>query len=478
MPKERVVVIGAGPAGLTAAYELLKKGADRFEVDVLEADPSYVGGIARTAMYKGCRFDIGGHRFFSKSQEIEDLWTEWMGTDMLTRTRMSRIYYDGKFFHYPLKATNVLGNLGLRTSVRVLASYARKRVSPIEPEVSFADWVTNRFGRRLFTMFFESYTEKVWGIPCTTLSADWAAQRIKGLSLTTAVRDAVFGKKEGDVVKSLIETFRYPRLGPGMMWERVRDLVVERGGRIHMNRRAEELRHTEGRITSILARGRDGAEQVFEMDHVISSAPIARLMPALIPSAPEEVRAAANSLSYRAFLTVVLIMNEKDVFPDQWIYIHDTTLQLGRIQNYKNWSPYMVPDPSMSCVGLEYFCDEGDELWTMSNAELIELGKREFGCLGMSGTDRVIDGTVVRMAKAYPVYDADYARHVDTIRRWVEAQAGNMQLVGRAGMHRYNNQDHAMMTALLSARNLMGGSFDPWKVNTDAEYIETRGAAE
>ncbi len=475
--REQVVIIGAGPAGLTAAYELTKHGADRFDVHVLEADPTYVGGIARTAQHRGYRFDIGGHRFFSKSDEIEALWAEMLGEHLITRQRLSRIHYDGRFYNYPLKPFNVLGNLGLRRAARVFASYVKARARPVEPERSFSDWVSNRFGRQLFGMFFESYTEKVWGIPCTELSADWAAQRIKGLSMRTAVRDMLIGKRtgpDGEVVKTLIEEFRYPRLGPGMMWEACRDTVEERGGHVHMDRRAIEVRLDGDRVVSVLAASADGVEQRFDADHVICSAPISVLVRTLRPSAPEPVAQAARSLKYRAFLTVVLAVGVKDVFPDQWIYIHDPALEVGRLQNYKNWSPEMVPDPTTSCLGLEYFCDAGDAFWSREDDDLIALGTREVERLGFVTADDVLFGTVVRMPKAYPVYDETYAQHVATIREWAERQAENLQLIGRAGMHRYNNQDHSMMTALLAARNVMGGDYDPWKVNTDAEYLEEK----
>jgi protoporphyrinogen oxidase len=454
---------------------LTKKAPEDFCVHVLEADPTYVGGIARTAEHRGYRFDIGGHRFFSKSAEIEALWSEMLGEDLLERQRLSRIHYDGRFYSYPLKPFNVLGNLGLLRSARVLASYGRAKAQPISPERSFSDWVRNRFGSQLFTMFFESYTEKVWGIPCAELSADWAAQRIKGLSLRSAVQDMIFGKTtgpDGKVVKSLIEAFRYPRLGPGMMWEAARDRIEERGGHVHMDRRATSVILDGDRVASVVARGSDGSEEQFETDHLVCSAPMSVLVRAVVPEAPAAVVEAARSLRYRAFLTVVLITRVKDVFPDQWIYIHDPNLLVGRLQNYKNWSPEMVPDPDTTCLGLEYFCDAGDAFWSRTDEDLIALGTEELTRLGFVDAADIAFGTVVRMPRAYPVYDASYAQHVATIRSWVEQQATNLQLIGRAGMHRYNNQDHSMMTALLAARNILGGDYDPWQVNTDAEYHE------
>jgi len=471
------VIIGAGPAGLSAAYELTKRGAGQYSVVVLEADPIHVGGIARTVEHRGYRFDLGGHRFFSKSDEIEALWTEMLGEPLLTRQRLSRIYYDGAFYNYPLKPLNVLGNLGLRRAAQVLASYGRARVQPIQPEQSFSDWVRNRFGDQLFSMFFEAYTEKVWGIPCTELSADWAAQRIKGLSMRSAVRDMLIGKSVGadeSVVKTLIEEFRYPRLGPGMMWEATRDRVVERGASVHMDQRVVSIVREGSLVTEVVAVDSGGQESRYPADHLICSAPMSVLVQTMEDSAPASVVEAAASLRYRAFLTVVLVTDQPDVFPDQWIYIHEPRLRLGRLQNYKNWSPAMVPDQSTSCLGLEYFCDAGDSLWTQDDEDLIALGTSELEQLGFLKGHKVQFGTVVRIPKAYPVYDEDYLGHIDTIRSWTDVQATNLQLIGRAGMHRYNNQDHSMMTALLAARNILGGDHDIWAVNSDAEYHEEK----
>jgi len=462
-----VSIIGAGPAGLTAAYELVTKGDGAFEVDVLEADPVHVGGIARTGEFKGCRFDIGGHRFFSKSDEIEALWTELLGAELLVRPRLSRIFYNGTFFDYPLKPANALLGLGPLTSARVLASYARARAFPIEPERSFADWITNRFGRRLFTIFFKGYTEKVWGMSCDDISADWAAQRIKGLSLTGAVREALFRRKPGDgeIIKTLIDEFRYPRLGPGQMWEAAHQKVEAGGGRVHLGCRVDALRWGDGLEVR-------AGDRVFASDHVISSMALRDLVEILDPAPPPEVLAAARALAYRDFLTVVLRVRERDVFPDNWIYIHDPSVKVGRLQNFKNWSPDMVSDPALSAIGMEYFCFEGDELWDSRDDALVELGRTELDRLGLVARASVIDGTVVRAPKAYPVYDDTYQASVETVRRWLAEAVPALQVVGRNGMHKYNNQDHSMMTALLAARNLMGAQYDVWAVNTDAEYHE------
>ncbi len=462
-------MIGAGPAGLTAAYELSKHGRRSI---VLEADPEYVGGIARTAEYKGYRFDIGGHRFFSKNQEIEDLWTEVLGDEMLVRARLSRIYYRGKYFDYPLRAFNALRNLGLLETFLCMASYARARLLPVRNPKNLEDWVSNQFGRRLFRIFFKTYTEKVWGIPTSELSADWAAQRIKGLNMLEAIKGALLprpkAKSRGEVIKTLIDEFRYPRYGPGQMWERVTKLLRERGSEVRLGWRVEQIRHAGGRVTSV-----SGAPGVVSGDEFVSTLPIRDLVSALEPPAPPAVREAADSLGYRDFLTVALVIDRADLFPDNWIYVHDPNVRVGRLQNFKNWSPFMVADPSRTCIGLEYFCFEGDGLWTATDAELLALAGRELESLGLCRRDEVVDGTVVRIRKAYPVYDDVYQQRVATVREWLSQALPNLHMCGRNGMHKYNNQDHSMMTALLVARNIAGTSeLDPWKVNTDAEYHE------
>jgi protoporphyrinogen oxidase len=470
MPK--VVIIGAGPAGLTAAYELSKSNVP---VTVLESSPDRVGGIARTERYKGFYFDIGGHRFFSKSQVIEDLWTEILGDEMLVRGRLSRIYYRHRFFDYPLKAFNVVRNLGPINVALAMASYVWARIRPIRNPRSFEDWTVNAFGRRLFNTFFKTYTEKVWGIPCSEISADWAAQRIKGLSMVSLLKATLLPKRKGPrekVIKTLIDQFRYPVHGPGQMWETCAEKVQAGGGALRMDVLVSRIARNGSGILALEGRRSDGSAERFEGSHFLSSMPIRELVDCLDPPAPEKVRKAAHALKYRDFLTVALMIEAEDLFPDNWIYIHEPDVKLGRIQNFKNWSPAMVPDPRFSCLGLEYFVNEGDEYWSMADADLVELGKRELGKLGLVDTGKVTDGCVVRMKKAYPVYDDLYAENVAVIREFLETEAANLQLIGRNGMHKYNNQDHAMMTGLLSARNILGGHFDVWKVNSDAEYHE------
>ncbi len=469
------VIAGGGPAGLTAAYELSKHGRTCV---VLEADPRMVGGISRTDNYKGYRFDIGGHRFFSKSREINELWREILGDEFLTRSRLSRIYYDRKFFHYPLKPADALYKLGLLRSTRIVASYLKARLRPIKPERSVEDWVVNRFGRELFEIFFKSYTEKVWGMPTSKITAEWAAQRIKDLSLVRAVTSALFGKlgrHRGEVIKTLIDEFHYPRLGPGQMWEVARDRIRTQGGAVHLDRRVVGIEHDGYQVTSFVTREVDGRHTRYLGRHFLSTLPIRDLIRAMNPPPPPEVVHAASSLKYRDFLTVVLIVNRADTFPDNWIYIHEPDVMLGRVQNFKNWSPDLVPDATKTSLGLEYFCFEGDDLWIKSDEELLAIGRREIDAIGLVSAADVVDGCVVRVPKAYPVYDDDYQAHLTVIREWLK-KFPNLELAGRNGMHKYNNQDHSMMTALLAARNILGlGHFDTWKVNTDAEYHEGTG---
>ena len=464
-----VAIVGAGPAGLTAAYLLTKAGK---RVVVLEADPDYVGGISRTVSYKGYRFDIGGHRFFSKSQAVEQLWTELLGPELLDRPRLSRIYYREKFFDYPIRPLNVLRNLGVSESLRALASYAHARLRPVREPRNVEEWVTNQFGRRLYEIFFRTYTEKVWGMRCTEISNDWAAQRIKGLSLKTAIFNGVGGsRRQSTTIKTLTDRFRYPRLGPGMMWEAARDRVVAGGGNVLLGRKVVGLERTD-HGWRVRACGPAGTE-TFPADHVIYSAPMQSLATMLEPPLPDTARTSAGALRYRDFIMIALMLPDRRPIPDNWIYIHDPSVRVGRIQVFKSWSQDMVPDPAMTCVGMEYFCFEGDGLWSSSDDELLALAGRELETLGLAARADVVDGHVVRQPKAYPVYDAEYVRHVQTVRDALASAYPGLHLVGRNGMHKYNNQDHAMMTAMLTADEIITGVHrDVWKVNVDAEYHE------
>jgi protoporphyrinogen oxidase len=466
--QRRVVIIGAGPAGLTAAYELSKHSVPTV---VLEADNT-VGGISRTVNYKGYLFDIGGHRFFTKWGEVNQVWNEILGDKFLARPRLSRIFYRKKFFYYPLRAKNALFGLGPIETVRIVFSYLQSRLVYYHNEQNLEQWVSNRFGKRLYEIFFKTYTEKVWGVPCAEIRAEWAAQRIQGLSLTTAIRNALFKQKKTSV-KTLINSFHYPERGPGQMWEMMTDYLAQQGCCVHMQRQVARIVHAGNRVVGLEARGPNGAER-FEGTDFISSMPIRELVNALDPPAPEHVRRAANKLRYRDFLIVSLIINRKDVMPDNWIYIHEPGVRVGRIQNFKNWSPHMVPDSSKTCLGMEYFVFENDDLWSSPDEKLIELAKREIAELGLAKAEEIEDGAVVRMPKAYPMYDNDWSRQVDIIRRYLESATPNLQLVGRNGMHKYNNQDHSMMTAMCAAQNIMGASHDLWAINTEAEYHEEK----
>ena len=463
-----VIIVGGGPAGLTAGYELMKHGVKSVVLE--KADR--VGGISRTETYKGYRFDIGGHRFFTKVEEVQVIWKEILGDDFIQVPRLSRIYYDGKFYDYPLALFKTLRNLGPIRSVLILISYLKaklkKKLTPWVKAETFEEWVIDCFGERLYRIFFKTYTEKVWGIPCSQIRADWAAQRIQDMSLKRAVINAVFGSQNA---KSLIKKFDYPRLGPGMMWERCQELLEVGGSPINLNTEVVKIEREENRITKVIAKQ---GEQTLELtaDHFINSMPISALVHRLDPAPPDHVLAAARGLKYRDFLIVSLIIKRDTLFPDNWLYIHCPEFRVGRIQNFKNWSPHMVPDEGKTCLGMEYFCSEGDDLWEMPDTKLIALASQEIIKLdlGVKSGD-VEDGCVIRQQKAYPVYDGEYRQHLQVLQDYFE-RFENLQTVGRNGMHRYNNQDHSMLTALLAAKNILGEKHDLWNVNVERSYHE------
>jgi protoporphyrinogen oxidase len=462
---KRIVILGAGPAGLTAGYAAVKRGLEPL---ILEQDRQ-VGGISRTVDYKGYLFDIGGHRFFTKSEEVKRIWHEILGPELLMRPRLSRIYYKNRFFFYPLRPMNALLNLGPWEAVRVLTSYAAAQLRPSGEIVSFEDWVTKRFGKRLFQIFFKTYTEKVWGISCRELRADWAAQRIKSLSLFKAVLDA-FGLARKKSITTLIDEFEYPAKGPGQMWAKAQVLIERARGRVVLNTRVAGIRHEGNRAVAVITR--TGQEQrEIAGDHFISSLPLKDLILSLDPAAPDHVRRAAAGLRYRDFFTVGLIIEKEHTFPDNWIYIHSPEVRVGRIQNFKNWSPSMVPDPSHTSLGLEYFCFETDEIWSRPDAELVAMATRELGILGLAKPGQVLDGVVIRSKKTYPIYDAGYQEHIAAIRGYL-ATFSNLQTIGRNGLHRYNNQDHSMLTALRAVGNILGENHSVWDVNADDDYHE------
>jgi len=465
---ESIVVIGAGPAGLTAAYELGKLGRT---ATVLESD-RVVGGISRTVERDGWRFDIGGHRFFTKVPEVEHLWHEILDEDdFMMRPRKSRIFYNGKYYDYPLKAFNALANLGPIEAVKCVASYGWARIRPPKDQTNYEGWLVARFGWRLYRTFFKTYTEKVWGVPVASMPADWAAQRIKNLSLFSAVKNALLPNRNQKDIASLIEEFQYPKFGPGMMWERCQEKVEAQGSKVIMQSRVTRIGHADGRATSVTT-STDGTPTEYAADHIISSMPMPQLILAMDPPVDDATRRAAEDLQFRDFLTVALVVPESKGFEDNWIYIHAPEVKVGRIQNFGSWSPYMVK-PGFTCLGLEYFVFEGDDMWTSSDKDLIALATRELSLLGLADLDEITAGYVVRMPKAYPTYDQYYKDNVDVLRAWLASNAPNVWPVGRNGMHKYNNQDHSMFTAMLTVENIVNGaSHDIWEVNVEEEYHE------
>jgi protoporphyrinogen oxidase len=466
--KKVAAIIGGGPAGLTAAY-LLSAPESQFKPIVFEAS-NLVGGIARTENYKGYRFDIGGHRFFTKIPEVQALWHKICGSDFVKRQRLSRIYYNGKYYSYPLKAFNALSTMGPVEAFRILLSYMKWQFRPHKAEDNLEQWVINRFGGRLYLYFFKTYTEKVWGIPGTQITSEWAAQRIKNLSLAKAVWNAVSGANN---TTSLIEEFDYPRLGPGMMWEKCSNLIQERGGEVRLNCRVKRVTRTGNRVRAVEIVGSDdmGLPEAVSADEFISTMALADLIACIDPPPPEEVVRAALQLKYRDFLIVTLILDHSDPFPDNWIYIHSAEVKVGRIQNFRAWSPDMVPDPRHASIGMEYFCQGGDELWSMSDDQLIDFAAGELERLGLAPRASVLDGAVIRQHKAYPVYDENYRVPLKVIQDWLNGLE-NFQTVGRNGLHRYNNQDHSMFTAMLAVKNLEGAEHNLWNVNVERSYHE------
>ena len=462
-PEHPVVVLGGGPAGLTAGYLLAKQGRP---VIVLESTDQ-VGGIARTEVRDGYRFDLGGHRFFTKVKEVDDLWHEIMKEEFLKRPRQSRIYWNDKFLEYPLQGMDVIRKLGPVELVRCGLSYLWAAAKPKGREDTFEQWVSNRFGKRLYQHFFKTYTEKLWGVSTDEIRAEWAAQRIKGLSFFSAAKAAFLGNR-GNKIKSLISAFNYPRYGPGQMWEQMTEDIRSHGGEVRLNAPVTRLRVSpDGRVTEVVAGG-----ETLTPSHVISSLPLRTTVGIAEPEAPVEVRDAARGLRYREFLTVALVLEDADPFPDNWIYIHQPGVRVLRIQNFRSWSPWMIPNDTDSSIGMEYFCFEGDELWNMDDDDLVAMGARELQQLKLARADKVKFGFVVRVHKAYPIYDVEYGERVATIRAWLET-VGNLTQVGRNGLHRYNNSDHSMLTAMRAVDNiLLGTKYDIWAVNAESVYHE------
>ncbi len=458
-----VAVIGAGPAGLAAALALARGG----KAVVLVEREDGVGGLARTIERDGYRFDIGGHRFFTRMPEVRALWDELVGGDMLVRERRSRILFHGRYFDYPLTASSAFAGLGAAESARILASYLGARLRPIRPEVSLADWVTNRFGRRLFETFFRTYTEKLWGIPCERIGAAWAAQRIRGLSLRAAMADMLRRGSGGQ--RTLVTEFEYPRLGPSMVWDRMRERVEALGGRILLRHRLTGVRHDGGRVRAVDLDGPGGPVSL-EVSHLVSTVPLRELTASFSPALPADVSAAAAALWHRSFIEVALVLEGDDPFPDTWLYLHDRAVRAGRIQNFRAWSPELVPSAGHACVGLEYFCSAGDALWSLGDDALARIAEEDLARIGFGGR-RVTAAHVVRMRDAYPVYDDDFAARIAAVARGL-ARFENLALAGRNGMHRYNNMDHATRSGMLAAANVLGARQDLWAADLDDGYLE------
>jgi protoporphyrinogen oxidase len=469
-PSAGIAVLGAGPAGLTAAHVLARQG---IRGSVFEAD-GVVGGIAKTVEFNGYRFDLGGHRFFTKLKPVARLWEETLGDEFLTRPRLSRIYYRNQYFYYPLEARNVVRQLGLVESLRCVLSYLAAQARRTHDQETFEDWVTARFGRRLYERFFRTYTEKVWGMPGSEIRAEWAAQRIKDFSFKHAVT-SVLGLNR-HTPTTLIDEFHYPRLGPGQMWEGFQARVAEAGIPVLLNHRSESLLHRDGVIERIIVRT-NGSELEYPVDGVLSSIPLSELVLSLDPPAPGEIQAAARRLQYRDLCLVALVIDEEQPFPDNWVYIHDPGTRAGRVQNFGAWSESLVV-PGTTCLGVEYFCFEGDEIWSLPHEDAVALATEELARIGLIHREKVLDGVKIRVPKAYPMYGQNFREDVATIRSFLETFE-NLQTFGRNGLHRYNNQDHSMWTAILATLNLTAGAFyDVWSVNTEAEYLEEGEAVE
>lgn len=459
----KYLIIGAGPAGLTAGLLLSKKNED---VTILEAGKQ-VGGISKTVVYKKYRFDIGGHRFFTKVSEVMDLWKEILPKDFMTVGRMSHIFYQGKFYNYPLEPFNALTNLGIIKAAEAFMSHLKIKHKPIDPEETLEDVYINSFGHFLYEKFFETYSKRLWGIPPGQMAPDWGKARVGRLSLLSAVKDAFF-PKSGEV-KSLIKEFNYPKLGPGQMWEAFAREVKKKKGKIILNSKVEKIHHKNWKITGVETEN----GRVFKADHLISSMPLKELILGFFPRPPERVINAAQQLKYRDYVLVALIVNKKNVFTDQWIYLQDPGFSSVRMQNVNNWSISMVGDKNKTVLGMEYVVSQSDSFWQLRDKQLIELAKDEVEKLGFARKEEVIDAKVVRELKVYPVYDLGYQKYLNTVREYLSS-FDNLSLVGRNGMHKYNNMDHSMLTAMLAVENIYGAKHDLWQVNADQEYHESK----
>lgn len=462
MPKT-VVILGAGPAALSAGLELNKKG---FKTILIEREDK-IGGISKTILYKGHRFDVGGHRFFTKSKEVNKLWHDTLGKDFVPTPRLSRIYYNRKFFMYPVEVKDTLLKAGIWTSIICVASYFKYKFFPIKPEKSFEDWVTNRFGQKLFKMFFQSYTEKVWGISTKKLSAEWATQRIKNLSMWETIKNAIFKPKEK--VTSLIDEFYYPKYGPGMMYEKMAETLKKDGTEIMLSADVISLKKKGNRIEEVIIESK-GSKKSIKGDYFVSTIPLSDTIKFITPEI-KKLENIQKDLRFRDFLSVNLILKKPDLFPDTWIYVHDPAVKMGRVQNYKNWSRFMTADKDHTPIGCEYFCNQGDALWKTDDKKLIALASFELEKIGLAKKEDIVDGLVYRMRDAYPVYMGKYKEAICEAKSVIDS-IENLEVAGRGGMFRYNNMDHSILAGLFAARKIAGEKCDPWDVNEEKDYHE------
>lgn len=465
-----VLIIGAGPAGLTSGLLLAQQG---YKVQLFEADCEYVGGLSKTVKHNGFLFDIGGHRFYTKEKDVQDFWQKILGPEILIRQRVSRIYYKKKFLSYPLQPFDLLGKIHPYESFLFTLSYLKTLLTPQRKVLHFEDWITSRFGKKLFQTFFKSYTEKVWGRDCREISADWAAQRINNLNFLKILKkfiQQILGIKSNDV-KSLIEEFEYPKKGPGQLWELVAEKTQDAGGVIQMGARVKSCQFNE--VDQRWQIEIEGSAEIITGDHLISSAPLGLFLKTLRPQLKTKTLTELSEFKYRGFITLALMFKGKNSFPDNWIYIHDERVKVARIQNYGNWSEFMVPSAEHVCYGLEYFCQENDVFWNLPDSEIFELAKKELHLLDIPFDSTELDYKVIRSGKAYPVYDLNYGKRLETIKKELEPFS-TLHLIGRSGLHRYNNQDHSIKTAMITVENILADRkiFSPWQVNQDAEYIE------
>ena len=467
MTKDRTIVLGAGPAGLAAAYRLSREG---YPVTVLEKEKQ-VGGLSKTYEYKDCYFDIGGHRFFTRIDEVMQLWIELLEDKLKITPRLSRIFYQGKFFDYPIKPLKALLKLGLLESVLVGLSFVRIKLFP-QPRIrTFEEWVSQQFGRRLFRIFFKTYTEKVWGVPCDQISAAWAAQRIKDLSLKSLIKSALGGSRSKKI-RTLIPEFHYPERGPGMMYSALAEGIEIKGGEMEVGSDVIKIKRDNTGIISVQVKT-DGGNKTWAGKYFLSSISVTECLQKLDPPPPPEVLGAAGFLSFRAHVAVNLLIDQKEIFRDNWLYIHSPELGMGRIQNYKNWSSRMVCNQDITTLGIEYFCDEGDELWNTADEDLIALAKKELAATNLVSTDRVFDGFVKRSANAYPVYKIGYQDKLEVVKSYLN-QFQNLQCIGRSGQYQYNNMDHSILSGILAAKNIIKPEKkqDVWHTKVEDKYIE------